>query len=117
MRLLTSLLWVLVTLAFAYDAVAQPCDPRAQAGSEMHPAADDAMPCHDGMMTADPAAPNDPPEHQSDACCCAALLTNIVAVDPVDLAQPLPGLVAWTSPLPDALRSIESDYEPPPPRA
>lgn len=117
MRMFTSLLWVLVTLAFGFDAVAQPCDLRAQATAEMHHAADEAMPCHDGMMMAEPTAPNDQPEHQKDTCCCAALLTNIVTVESVDLTQPLPGLVAWTSPLPDALRSIDSEYEPPPPRA
>lgn len=117
MRLLTSFIWVFVTLAFGLDAVAQPCDLRADVRSEMHTMSAAEMPCHDAMEQAEPADPAGHSEHQQDICCCAALLTNIVVLSAVDLDQPLPGMTSWATPLPDNANSIPFEYEPPPPRA
>ena len=104
-------------LAFGFDAVAQPCELQAQASTEMHHDMSDAMPCHDSMMLAEDKMPTDGQDHQADTCCCAAMLTNVVAVHGVDLTQPLPGITVWASPLPDSANSVEFEYEPPPPRA
>lgn len=117
MRLVTSLLWLLVMLAFGFDAVAQPCDLRAnmEASAQHEMMAD--MPCHDGMMQAETQPDEHAPEHRTDACCCAALLTNLVNVDPVNLKQPLTVILAWTTPLNDRANSVPLKHDPPPPRA
>ena len=117
MRLITSLLWIFVILAFGFDAVAQPCELRAQASPESHLEMVEAMPCHDGSTMASSSEPSDPQNHDLDTCCCAAMLTNVVAVAGVDLTQPLPGITLWASPIPDNANSVEFEYEPPPPRA
>nr|WP_070960595.1 hypothetical protein [Hyphomonas sp. Mor2] len=124
LRAITSVLWFIAALALGFEAVAQPCDLRAEmtAGPAHEMMAD--MPCHDGMMmpemtdTAEHHAPGqDMPRHDSPACCCAALLGNGVTSDPVSLSQPVPGLTLWAMPLPDTANSILLEYEPPPPRA
>ncbi|MEL6861673.1 MAG: hypothetical protein AAGL11_07535 [Pseudomonadota bacterium] len=117
MRFLASFLWVFVLFAFGFDALAQPCELRAQAASETHHQMTEAMPCHEHMIMAETSQPTENEPHQADTCCCAALLTNVVAVDGVDLSQPLPGLTVWASPLPQSANSVEFEYEPPPPRA
>ena len=117
MRFLTSILWVFVTLAFGFDAVAQPCELRVEAQSETAITDMSEMPCHRGMvMDAEPDAPS-PPMHEEDTCCCAALLTNAVTFAAVNVDQPLPGLTIWAPPFPDNATSIALEYEPPPPRA
>ena len=124
LRALTSALWLIAALALGFEAVAQPCDLRAEmtAGSAHEAMAD--MPCHDGMMMPamhETVAPDMPehsmPGHDIPACCCAALLGNGVTADAADLRQPVPGLTLWALPLPDSANSILLEYEPPPPRA
>lgn len=117
LRVLTSALWIFVTIAFGFDAVAQPCDVRAEL-QELHAnASTEQMPCHEGMaMDAEPDQP-DAPAHQKDTCCCAALLTNAVTVNAVDLDEPLPTIQTWADPFPDNATSIAFEFEPPPPRA
>lgn len=117
MRVLTSALWIFVTIAFGFDAVAQPCDLRAQLLASPAHEATEQMPCHDNMaMDVDTETP-DAPVHQKDSCCCAALLTNIVTVNAVDLDQPLPSAATRADPFPDSATSIAFEFEPPPPRA
>lgn len=117
MRALTSFLWIFVILAFGFDAVAQPCELSAQSASEAAHEMTDAMPCHEGMIMTPSTEPSEHQTHDLDTCCCAAMLTNVVAVEAVDLTQPLPGITLWASPIPDNADSIEFEYEPPPPRA
>lgn len=119
LRALTSMLWLIAALALGFEAVAQPCDLRAELTAPAHEMMAD-MPCHDGMMMAEPAAEmpgHDMPSHDNPACCCAALLGNGVTTDAPRLSQPVPGLTLWATPLPDNANSILLDYEPPPPRA
>lgn len=116
-RVLTSALWVFVTIAFGFDAVAQPCDLRAELQMSHADVSTEQMPCHEGMtMGADTETP-DAPVHQKETCCCAALLTNAVTVNAVDLDQPLPSVQTWADPFPDSATSIAFEFEPPPPRA
>lgn len=120
LRAFTSVLWIIAALALGFEAVAQPCDLRAEmtAAPSQEMMAD--MPCHDGMMmTAEtPSMPDhEMPQHEQQACCCAALLGNGVTADAPDLSQPVPGLTMWAMPLPDNAQSILLEYEPPPPRA
>ena len=117
MRWLASFLWVFVIFAFGFDAIAQPCELRIQASSEIHQDMSETMPCLDGMMMAESSEPTQNEPHHTDTCCCVALLTNVVAVDGIDLTQPLPGITVWTNPLPQIANSVEYEYEPPPPRA
>lgn len=117
LRAITSILWVFVTLAFGFEAVAQPCDLRMQMQAKTALTTMSDMPCHDGMMMASETAPQDAPEHQKETCCCAALLTNAVTFERVKLQQPSPGISVWAVPLPDSANSISIEYEPPPPRA
>lgn len=116
-RMLTSMLWVFVMLVFGFDAVAQPCDLRLELQSQSAQTVMADMPCHQGMAMNQDTQPSQSPEHQSDTCCCAALLTNIVALDQASLDQPAPGISAWAVPLPDTANSVSFEYEPPPPRA
>ncbi|MDJ0920995.1 MAG: hypothetical protein QNI84_07690 [Henriciella sp.] len=115
LRFLTPFLWVFVTLVFSLDAVAQPCDLRMQVKSEQTPVS--GMPCHDGMMNGETPKNNEAPEHHKDACCCAALLKNVINFEGADLKQPHPGIVIWASPINDSADSIPFEYDPPPPRA
>lgn len=117
MQMVTSFLWVLVSLAFAFDAVAEPCSVRADLMAETQHVSAAEMPCHEMMTTVDMAEDHDQQEHQTDTCCCAALLTTIASPDHADLKQPLPGIQAWTVPLNDRAQSLLFEYEPPPPRA
>ncbi len=117
LRVLTSALWIFVTIAFGFDAVAQPCDVRAEIQASQTTVSTEQMPCHDSMvMDAEPDQP-DAPFHKNDTCCCAALLTNAVAVNAVSLDEPLPTTQAWADPFPENASSIPFEYEPPPPRA
>ena len=124
LRAFTSALWLIAALALGFEAVAQPCEMRAEmtAGPAHQMMAD--MPCHDGMMmpemseTATPDMPDhETPGHDNPACCCAALLGNGVTADAPRVSQPVPGLTLWAMPLPDSANSILLEYEPPPPRA
>ncbi|MEL7547431.1 MAG: hypothetical protein AAGJ84_12325 [Pseudomonadota bacterium] len=115
MRFLAPVLWIFVTLAFGFDAVAEPCDLRMQVTAEQ-PSMNE-MPCHDGMMMGSETETPDAPGHQKETCCCAALLTNAITFAQVGSDQPAPGLSLWASPLPDHATSISIEYEPPPPRA
>lgn len=118
LRAATSFLWLIAALALGFEAVAQPCDLKA---SMETPAAHEMMsdmPCHDHMMIAE-AADEAPPQHEHDTqtCCCAALLGNGVTTNAPSLSQPIPGLTLWAIPMPDMANSILLEYEPPPPRA
>ena len=117
MRVVTSFVWIFVILAYGLDAVAQPCELRAQTSPDNHNELVEAMPCHDGMLMSTESEPVDHKTHDLDTCCCAALLTNVVTVEGVDVTQPLPGISIWASPIPDNANSVEVEYEPPPPRA
>lgn len=117
MQMVTSLLWVLISLAFAFDAVAEPCSVRANLMTEMQHVSAEEMPCHEMMPAVDMAEDHDQSQHHTDTCCCAALLTTIASPDYADLKQPLPGILAWTVPLNDRAQSLPFEYEPPPPRA
>lgn len=120
LRALTSMLWLIAALALGFEAVAQPCDLRAEMMSAPAHEAMSDMPCHDGMMMAEPDTPmpgHEMPDHDTPACCCAALLGNGVTTDAPSLSQPVPGLTLWATPLPDTANSILLEYEPPPPRA
>jgi hypothetical protein len=115
-RSLTSMLWLIAALALGFEAMAQPCDMRAdmQATSGHEMMAD--MPCHDGMMM--PTPDNDQaPKHHDMSCCCAALLGNGVTVAAIEVTQPTPGLTQWSTPLPDSALSYLAEFDPPPPRA
>lgn len=115
-RAFTSILWLIAALALGFEAVAQPCDLRA----DMMTASDQDMmtdmPCHDDMMQPD-KSPQDSPSHGDAACCCAALLGNGVTTQAPAIDQPVPGLTLWATPLPDSGNSIFLEFEPPPPRA
>ncbi len=116
LRALTSGLWLIAALALGFEAVAQPCDLRADLET---PAAHEMMadmPCHDMMMATEPHK-DAPSHHETQTCCCAALLGNGVTTDAPELSQPLPGLTLWAIPMPDTANSILLEYEPPPPRA
>ena len=121
LRAFTSALWLVAALALGFEAVAQPCDMQAEmtAGAQHEMMPD--MPCHDDMMMAAPAhAPmpdHQTPDHESQACCCAALLGNGVTSEAPSLSQPVPGLMLWATPMPDTANSILLEYDPPPPRA
>jgi hypothetical protein len=115
-RAFTSILWIIASLALGFEAMAQPCDMRAQmqASAEHHVMAD--MPCDDHMMM--PISDEeDAPDHQKMACCCAALLGNGVMEHPVHITQPIPGITMWAAPLPVIALSHLPEFEPPPPRA
>ena len=119
LRAFTSLLWLVAALALGFEAMAQPCDLRAEmaAPSSSHEMAAD-MPCHDGvaMEASHQPAHHEMPSHEGQTCCCAALLGNGVTTDAPNLDQPVPGLTLWAMPLPDSATSILLEYEPPPPR-
>jgi len=117
MRVISSLLWLFVTLAFAFDAVGEPCELRADYSAKAHHVAADEMPCHDMMMTSEKETHHEAPDHHADTCCCAALLTTVIGFERSELKQPLPGILAWTAPLNDRAESLQFEYEPPPPRA
>ena len=116
LRAFTSVLWLIAALALGFESVAQPCEIAAKmdmsASHEMHA----EMPCHNDMAPAHDTS-DEMPEHQSHACCCAALLGNGVETAAPELNQPLPELLIWATPMPDSARSILLEYEPPPPRA
>ncbi len=124
LRAMTSVLWIIAALALGFEAVAQPCELRAEMTEPSAHVAMADMPCHDGMEMAQdtPTMPghhdqqNDQ-NHERQACCCAALLGNGVAANAPDLSQPIPWLTLWATPLPDTAKSILLEYEPPPPRA
>ncbi len=115
LRFMTAILWVFVTLAFGFDVVAEPCNLRIQVGTAQTATSD--MPCHEGMMMSSEVEMPDAPEHQSESCCCAALLTNAFMFERVRLERPAPGISTWATPLPETANSISIEYEPPPPRA
>ena len=117
MRVISSLLWLFVTLAFAFDAVADPCELRADALVPAHHVSAGEMPCHDMKMTAEKETHREAPQHHADTCCCAALLTTVIGIERSELKQPLPGILAWSAPLNDRAESLPFEYEPPPPRA
>ncbi|MEM1148300.1 MAG: hypothetical protein AAGH49_10945 [Pseudomonadota bacterium] len=114
-RALTSALWLIAALALGFDAMAQPCNLNAQVETAMSHEMMSDMPCHDHMDMTD-RAPNDQPQHDMQACCCAALLGNGVTTTAPAVSQPTPGLSLWASPLPVLATSISLDDEPPPPR-
>ncbi|MEL6693654.1 MAG: hypothetical protein AAFQ12_11575 [Pseudomonadota bacterium] len=114
--MISSLLWLFVTLAFAFDAVGEPCELRADDSAKAHHVAADEMPCHD-MMIAEKETHHEAPDHNVDTCCCAALLTTVIGFERSELKQPLPGILAWIAPLNDRAESLPFEYEPPPPRA
>ncbi len=115
LQFLTPVLWVFVTLVFGLDAVAQPCDLRMQVEAEQTSMSD--MPCHEGVTMASEMDMPDAPDHQKDTCCCAALLTNAVTFERIEVQQPSMGISVWSAPLPDNAYSVSIEYEPPPPRA
>ena len=119
-RALTSCLWIIAALALGFEAVAQPCDLRMQMEQETAHEMHADMPCHDGMaVQADHSepTPNHAPDHERQACCCAALLGNAMTVSAPELGQPAFGVTLWAIPMPDNANSILLEYEPPPPRA
>ena len=118
LRAFTSVLWLIAALALGFEAVAQPCDVRAEiAANPAHEMVSD-MPCHDDMAmeASHKTQGHEMPSHEGQTCCCAALLGNGVTTDAPDLDQPVPGLTLWAMPLPDSANSILLEYEPPPPR-
>lgn len=118
LRAFTSVLWLIAALALGFEAVAQPCDLRAEmATGPTHEMVND-MPCHDGtaMQASHQTADHEMPSHEGQTCCCAALLGNGVTTEAPDLNQPVPGLTLWAMPLTDSANSILLEYEPPPPR-
>lgn len=120
LRALTSCLWIIAALALGFEAVAEPCNMRAEIDAAAHHDAMADMPCHEMMMGAHMSSdetPAPPSEQSSEACCCAALLGNGVTTDAPQLSQPVPGLTLWAMPIPDSANSILFEYEPPPPRA
>lgn len=117
LRVLTSALWILVTAAFGFDAVAQPCEIRMALETPTEQAEMTGMPCHDDMAHTPIDTPDEQPAQSDDACCCVALLTNVLTVNPIDLAEPWPGVTQWAGLLPDTARTLSLEYEPPPPRA
>lgn len=117
MRVISSLLWLFVTLAFAFDAVADPCELRADVLAIAHHVSAEEMPCHDMKMTAEKETHHETPGHHADSCCCAALLTTVIGFERSDLKEPLSDILAWTAPLNDRAESLPFEYEPPPPRA
>lgn len=120
LRAMTSMLWIIAALALGFEAVAQPCELRAEITEPAAHVAMADMPCHDGMVMAQdtPSMPDHHDQkHDRQACCCAALLGNGVTANAPDLSQPIPGLILWATPLPDTAQSILLEYEPPPPRA
>ena len=113
------MVWLTAALALGFEAVAEPCDLRAEMATQgTHNQATD-MPCHDEMMmeTGHAAPDHQAPSHDGKTCCCAALLGNGVTTKAPNLGQPVPGLTLWAAPLPDSANSILLEYEPPPPRA
>ncbi|MHA7859703.1 MAG: hypothetical protein ACX94D_16585 [Henriciella sp.] len=116
LRAFTSMLWLIAALSLGFEAVAQPCNVAASLTTSAQPMMSSDMPCHDDMVAAH-HAPEEAPAHDSQACCCAALLGNGVTTDAPDLKQPIPGLTLWATPMPDTATSILLEYEPPPPRA
>ncbi|MEM6557953.1 MAG: hypothetical protein AAF642_18850 [Pseudomonadota bacterium] len=115
-RALTSILWLIAALALGFEAVAEPCDLKAEIQSPTAHEMKSDMPCHDHMM---PVSSEDetPSHHDAETCCCAALLGNGVTTEAPNLSQPIPGLALWAIPMPDSANSILLEYEPPPPRA
>lgn len=117
LRALTSFVWVIAALSLGFEAVAQPCEIASELKASTHHEMSSEMPCHDDMASMAHHAPDERPEHQSHACCCAALLGNGVETAAPELKQPLPELLMWATPMPDSARSVLLEYEPPPPRA
>lgn len=116
LRAITSFLWLIAALALGFEAAAQPCALVSDMTTEMHHEVTTEMPCHDDVMTTH-HAPENAPDHDTQACCCAALLGNGVTTQAPQLTQPVPGLTLWATPIPDSAASILLEYEPPPPRA
>ena len=116
LRAFTSILWFIAALSLGFEAVAQPCEIASKLDLSAHHELNDAMPCHDDMAPMH-HTPDEMPEHQSQACCCAALLGNGVETATPELKQPLPALSVWATPMPDSAMSVLLEYEPPPPRA
>ena len=116
LRAITSFLWLIAALSLGFEAVAQPCETASKKDISAHHEMHGEMPCHDEMGPMHHAL-DETPEHQSNACCCAALLGNGVETDATELNQPLPELLIWETPMPDSAMSIPLEHEPPPPRA
>lgn len=116
LRALTSVFWLIAALSLGFESVAQPCEIISELDASTHHETHSEMPCHDDMVSVH-HVPDDVPEHQNQACCCAALLGNGVETAAPELKQPLPELMIWATPMPDSAMSILLEYEPPPPRA
>ena len=116
LRALTSFFWLVAALSLGFEAVAQTCEIVSELQASAHHEMQSDMPCHDDMVSMH-HAPDEAPEHQSQACCCAALLGNGVATTAPELKQPVPELISWATPMPDNAMSVLLEYEPPPPRA
>ena len=116
LRALTSFFWLIAALALGFESVAQPCELAAEMQAPSHTMMSSEMPCHDDMAAMH-HSPEELPEHNSHACCCAALLGNGVTTSAPELSQPIPVLTDWAAPLPDFAQSIFLEFEPPPPRA
>ena len=93
-RVLIALIWMAVTLAFAFDAVAEPCASGMSQGGA-------------------PAAP----EPASEPCCCLANLSQVLILNPPVVSDLRAKRQTWNAPLTDPLTGILIDFEPPPPRA
>jgi hypothetical protein len=116
LRMVTSWLWLIAALALGFEAVAQPCHLATEYGAQVGHDVMSDMPCHDDMMMATDT--NEPPsDHDTQTCCCAALLGNGMTIAMPTLSQPLPGPTLWVISMPDDAKSILLEFEPPPPRA
>ena len=116
LRAVTSMFWLIAALSLGFEAVSQPCEIVSGLEMSTHHEMQDEMPCHDDMAPMH-HAPDEMPEHHSQACCCAALLGNGVTTAAPELKQPLPELTVWATPMPENAASILLEYAPPPPRA
>ncbi|MEM7327184.1 MAG: hypothetical protein AAF437_00515 [Pseudomonadota bacterium] len=116
LRAFTSLLWIIAALALGFEAVAQPCDMSPERPMPTTHEMMSDMPCHDHKLPAQ-GTDETPPHHDTQSCCCTALLGNGVTTDAPTLSQPIPGMTLWAIPMPDAANSILLEHDPPPPRA
>ena len=107
-------LWVISAFALSLEAGASPCEVMPEKPTQHHELQAD-MPCHDQMVMA-VEHEHEAPDHETQACCCAALLGNGIATEKPTLTRPYQGLTAWVAPLPDSALSIFLEEDPPPPR-
>ena len=116
-RVLTALIWMAVTLAFAFDAVAEPCASRHGHEPAHDAASAQEMPCHGEMTGMSQGGAPAAPEPASEPCCCLANLSQVLILNPPDVSDLRAKRQAWNAPLTDPLTGILIDFEPPPPRA